>query len=65
VITENRSTDWEYEDLMYWLDDFNLLHINFNDVNIWLKEYGCDLGIPIEVNKNEESFKKNNNIAPN
>lgn len=50
---------------MYWLDEFNLVHINFNDVNTWLKESGCDLGIPLEANKNEESFLRNNNTEPN
>jgi hypothetical protein len=50
---------------MYWLDEFNLVHINLNDVNTWLKESGCDLGIPLEANKHEESFLRNNNTEPN
>lgn len=35
--------EYEYEDLMNWLDEFHLANIEFNDINIWLKELDVDL----------------------
>jgi len=53
----NQVEEWEYEDLMYWLDGCNLANIEFNDINIWLKEFDVDFGIQIKAYDQEDEFQ--------
>lgn len=56
--------EWEYEDLMYWLDGCNLAFIEFNDINVWLKEFDVDFGIQIKAFDQEDEFQRGQNISP-
>ena len=39
--------EWMYEDFETTIDNFGLAFMELNDVALWLRDHGFDLGVPI------------------